>query len=44
MKLSELKKKMKGVIIVNTTPFNRDGSLDLEATHESALAVEKDRR
>ncbi|MGA9696853.1 MAG: dihydrodipicolinate synthase family protein [Dehalococcoidales bacterium] len=29
MKLSELKKKMKGVIIVNTTPFNRDGSLDL---------------
>ena len=29
MKLAELKKKMKGVIIVNTTPFNRDGSLDL---------------
>jgi 4-hydroxy-tetrahydrodipicolinate synthase len=31
MKLAELKKKLKGVIIVNTTPFNRDGSLDLES-------------
>jgi 4-hydroxy-tetrahydrodipicolinate synthase len=30
MKLAELRKKLKGVIIVNTTPFNRDGSLDLE--------------
>jgi 4-hydroxy-tetrahydrodipicolinate synthase len=29
MKLEELKKKLKGVIIVNTTPFNKDGSMDL---------------
>ena len=29
MKLAELKQKLKGIIIVNTTPFNRDGSLDL---------------
>ena len=29
MKLEELKKKLKGVIIVNTTSFNKDGSLDL---------------
>ena len=31
MKLTELKKKLKGVIIVNTTPFNQDGSLDIES-------------
>ena len=31
MKLAELKQKLKGVIIVNTTPFSRDGSLDLES-------------
>jgi 4-hydroxy-tetrahydrodipicolinate synthase len=30
MKLEELKKKLKGVIIVNTTSFNKDGSLDLD--------------
>ena len=30
MEMAELKKKLKGVIIVNTTPFNHDGSLDLE--------------
>ncbi len=30
MKMAELKKKLQGVVIVNTTPFNRDGSLDLE--------------
>jgi 4-hydroxy-tetrahydrodipicolinate synthase len=30
MKLEELKKKMKGVVIVNTTPMNKDGSLDLD--------------
>ncbi len=30
MKLDDLKKAMKGVVIVNTTPFNKDGSLDLE--------------
>ena len=29
MKLDDLKKAMKGVVIVNTTPFNKDGSLDL---------------
>ena len=31
MKLTELKKKLKGVIIVNTTPFNRDGRIDMES-------------
>jgi len=30
MQLSDLKKAMKGVVIVQTTPFNKDGSLDLE--------------
>ena len=30
MKLSELKKAMKGVFVVQITPFNKDGSLDLE--------------
>ena len=30
MQLSGLKKAMKGVVIVQTTPFNKDGSLDLE--------------
>jgi len=30
MKLADLKKAMKGVDIVQTTPFNKDGSLDLE--------------
>jgi len=30
MQLNDLKKAMKGVVIVQTTPFNRDGSLDLE--------------
>jgi len=30
MQLSELKKCMKGVMVVQTTPFNKDGSLDLE--------------
>jgi len=30
MQLSDLKKAMKGVDIVQTTPFNKDGSLDLE--------------
>ena len=29
MKLEELKEKIKGVVIVNTTPFNKDGSLDM---------------
>lgn len=30
MQLDDLKKALKGVVIVNTTPFNKDGSLDLE--------------
>ena len=30
MQLSELKKRMKGVMVVQVTPFNKDGSLDLE--------------
>jgi len=30
MQLSELKKRMKGVMVVQATPFNKDGSLDLE--------------
>lgn len=30
MQLSELKKRMKGVSVVQATPFNADGSLDLE--------------
>ena len=30
MELNELKEHMKGVVVVQTTPFNRDGSLDLE--------------
>lgn len=30
MQLSELKKRMKGVDIILMTPFNKDGSLDLE--------------
>ena len=30
MQLDDLKKAMKGVDIVQTTPFNKDGSLDLE--------------
>jgi len=30
MQLSELKKAMKGIFVVQTTPFNKDGSLDLE--------------
>jgi len=30
MKLDELKKAMKGVFVVQMTPFNKDGSLDLE--------------
>jgi len=30
MQLSDLKKAMKGVFIAQTTPFNKDGSLDLE--------------
>ena len=30
MKLNDLKKQMKGVCIVQITPFNKDGSLDLE--------------
>ena len=30
MQLSDLRKAMKGVDIVQTTPFNKDGSLDLE--------------
>ena len=30
MKLTELKKKLQGVVIVNATPFNRDGSLDMD--------------
>ncbi len=30
MQLDDLKKAMKGVVIVQTTPFNKDGSLDLE--------------
>jgi 4-hydroxy-tetrahydrodipicolinate synthase len=30
MQLGDLKKAMKGVDIVQTTPFNKDGSLDLE--------------
>jgi len=29
MKPEELKKKMKGIVIVNTTPFNKDGSVDI---------------
>ena len=31
MKLNELKKALKGVDIVQTTPFNKDGSVDLGA-------------
>ena len=30
MQLSDLKKAVKGVVIVQTTPFNKDASLDLE--------------
>jgi len=30
MRLSELKKHMKGVDVVQVTPFNTDGSLDLD--------------
>ena len=30
MQLNDLKKAMKGVVIVQATPFNKDGSLDLE--------------
>ena len=30
MQLNDLKRAMKGVVIVQTTPFNKDGSLDLE--------------
>ncbi len=30
MQLSELKKRMRGVMVVQATPFNADGSLDLE--------------
>ncbi len=30
MQLSDLKKAMKGVVIVQETPFNKDGSFDLE--------------
>jgi len=30
MELNELKKCMKGVFVVQTTPFNKDGSLDLD--------------
>ncbi len=30
MKINELKKALKGVDIVQTTPFNKDGSVDLE--------------
>jgi len=30
MQLSELKKALKGVFVVQITPFNKDGSLDLE--------------
>ena len=30
MQLSDLKKAMKGVFVVQITPFNKDGSLDLE--------------
>lgn len=29
MKPEQLRNKMKGVVIVNTTPFNKDGSIDL---------------
>jgi len=29
VKLEELKRKMKGVVIVNTTPFNKDGTVDI---------------
>ncbi len=30
MQLNDLKKAMRGVVIVQPTPFNKDGSLDLE--------------
>jgi len=30
MRLSELKKRMKGVDVVQVTPFNTGGSLDLD--------------
>ncbi len=30
MKLNELKKRMKGIAIIQMTPFNADGSIDLE--------------
>ncbi|MBN1222925.1 MAG: dihydrodipicolinate synthase family protein [Candidatus Aminicenantes bacterium] len=30
MKYNELKERMKGVVVVQTTPFNKDGSVDLE--------------
>jgi len=30
MQLDDLKKAMKGIIIIQLTPFNKDGSLDLE--------------
>jgi 4-hydroxy-tetrahydrodipicolinate synthase len=29
VKLEELKKKIKGVVVVNITPFNKDGSVDM---------------
>ncbi len=31
MQLSELKKAQKGIVVAQVTPFNKDGSLDLEA-------------
>ena len=30
MELKKLKKHMKGVVVTQVTPFNRDASLDLE--------------
>ena len=35
MQLSELKKRMKGVSVAQITPFNSDGSLDLEGMRDN---------
>lgn len=39
MQLSDLKKRMKGVMVVQATPFNADGSLDLGRTVDPEDAV-----
>ncbi len=42
MQLDDLKKAMKGVVIVQITPFNKDGSLDLEGMrHNTRWLLER---